>query len=53
MGGALGKDVEGVLEVCALDGGAGGGGAAEGKDLGAEFGAGGAEEVGFLAKAIM
>ena len=37
-----------MLEVGELGAGAGGGGFAGVKDFGAEFGAGGAEEVGFL-----
>lgn len=46
--GALGEDVVGVLEVGELGAGFGGGGFAGVEDFGAEFGAGGAEEVGFL-----
>ena len=45
---ALGEDVAGVLEVGELGAGFRGGGAAGVEDFGAEFGAGGAEEVGFL-----
>lgn len=45
---ALGEDVVGVLEVGELGAGVGGGGFARVEDFGAEFGAGGAEEVGFL-----
>ena len=37
-----------MLEVGELGAGVGGGGFARVEDLGAEFGAGGAEEVGFL-----
>ena len=44
----LGEDVVGVLEVGELGAGAGGGAFAGVEDFGAEFGAGGAEEVGFL-----
>lgn len=45
---ALGDDVVRVLEVGELGAGVGGGGFTRVEDLGAEFGAGGAEEVGFL-----
>ena len=45
---ALGEDVVGVLEVGKLGAGVGGGGFAGVEDFGAEFGAGGAEEVGLL-----
>lgn len=45
---ALGEDVGGVLEVGELGAGVGRGGFAGVEDFGAELGAGGAEEVGFL-----
>lgn len=48
MGDALGEDVVGVLEVGELGAGVGGAAFAGVEDFGAEFGAGGAEEVGFL-----
>ena len=48
LGGALGEDVVGVLEVGELGAGFGGGGFAGVEDFGAEFGAGGAEEICFL-----
>ena len=48
MGGFLGEDVEFVLEVGELGARGLGGGFAGVEDFGAEFGAGGAEEVGFL-----
>ena len=46
--GALGEDVVGVLEVGELGAGFGRGGFAGVEDFGAEFGTGGAEEIGFL-----
>lgn len=45
---ALGEDVGGVLEVGELGAPVGGAAPARVEDLGAELGAGGAEEVGFL-----
>ena len=48
LGGALGEDVVGVLEVGELGAGFGGGGFSGIEDFGAEFGAGGAEEISFL-----
>ena len=48
LGDALGEDVVGVLEVGELGAGVGGGGFAGVEDFGAEFGAGGAEEVVLL-----
>ena len=48
MGDALGEDVGGVLEVGELGAGLGRGGFAGVEDFRAEFGTGGAEEVGFL-----
>ena len=48
LGDALGEDVGGVVEVGEVGAGFCGGGGAEGEDFGAEFGAGGAEEICFL-----
>ena len=52
LGCSLGEDVVGVLEVGELGAGLGDAGFAGVEDFGAEFGAGGAEEVGFLFEGV-